>query len=144
MTQVTVLERSVLRNIAESNHAVPLNVTMTYVMTRNLVDGPETVNLDQLQEVIMSLVEKSLISQPTSSSVRLTDDGLDVYKREFQVSTPSAVEGDVLEALRLESNVELNRVHPMSAHTVKLTNDLITLRADALKLLSFLDTFKRS
>ena len=131
MTQVTALERSVIRNIAEVKGYRPLNVSSTYCLTKEIARGSETVKVNQVNAVILNLKKKALVAQPTTQSVRLTDDGFEVYKREFATEN-----SDVLEALRLESNLELTKVKPMSVDEIRITNELISIRSAALKLLS--------
>mgnify|MGYP007092278559 CR=1 FL=1 len=119
MTQVTALERAVIRNIAVS--------TSVEVLVKEISSGPEAVKDNQVNAVILNLKKKGLVSQSAPNVVALTADGVAVHAVEF----PAAKD---LDTLRHESNLELNRVRPMSVEELVLTNQLVDLRKSSNKI----------
>lgn len=122
MTQVTALERAVIRNIAVAGQEAQV---------RAIAEGPEAVKANQVGAVLLNLKRKGVVVMPTIQTAVLTSAGLEVLEREW----PSV---DRLDALRKASNEELNRVRPKSVEELRVTNALIELRRDALRLLSSL------
>jgi len=127
MTQVTVLERAVIRNIAVS--------TSVAVLVKEISSGPEAVKDNQVNAVILNLKKKGLVAQSTPNVVELTADGLAVHAVEFP--TPKD-----LDTLRHESNLELNRVRPMSVEELVLTNQLVDLRTASNKIDAMIAAFQ--
>lgn len=119
MTQVTSLERAVIRNIAVSTTAA--------VLVKSISSGPETIKDTQVNAVILNLKKKGLVAVSDAQTVTLTVEGESVHNREF----PSVKD---LDTLRHESNVELAQVQPMSVEELKLTNQLIEVRKSANKI----------
>lgn len=119
MTQVTALERAVIRNIAVS--------TSVEVLVKEISSGPETVKDNQVNAVILNLKKKGLVAQSAPNVVALTADGVAVHAAEFPVAKD-------LDTLRHESNLELNRVRPMSVEELVLTNHLVDLRKSSNKI----------
>lgn len=119
MTQVTALERAVIRNIAVS--------TSVEVLVKEISSGPEAVKDNQVNAVILNLKKKGLVSQSAPNVVALTADGVAVHAVEFPAPKD-------LDTLRHESNLELNRVRPMSVEELVLTNQLVDLRKSANKI----------
>lgn len=119
MTQVTSLERAVIRNIAVSTAAA--------VLVKAISSGPETIKDTQVNAVILNLKKKGLVTVSDAQTVSLTADGESVHSREF----PSVKD---LHTLRHESNLELAQVKPMSVEELVLTNQLIDVRKSANKI----------
>lgn len=119
MTQVTALERAVIRNIAVS--------TSVEVLVKEISSGPEAVKDNQVNAVILNLKKKGLVSQSATNVVALTAAGVAVHADEFPVVKD-------LDTLRHESNVELSKEHPMSVEELVLTNQLIDIRKSANKI----------
>jgi len=122
MTQVTALERAVIRNIA-----VAMRSSDPEIMIKDLSKGPEAIKPNQVSAVVLNLTRKGLVAVFNSEAILLTEDGADVHRREF----PFAKD---LDTLRHESNVELSKEHPMSVEELVLTNKIIDLRKSANKI----------
>ena len=118
MTQVTSLERAVIRNIAVSTTAA--------VLVKSISSGPETIKDTQVNAVILNL-KKGLVAVSDAQTVTLTSEGESVHNREF----PSVKD---LDTLRHESNLELSENIPMSVEELKLTNQLIEVRKSVNKI----------
>lgn len=128
MTQVTVLERAVIRNVA----LIQLAAT---ALVSQVSEGPESIKQNQVGAVLLNLKRKGLVVQESSTVVALTDAGLEVHAREF----PSAKS---LEELRHASNVELAKEKPMTLAELSLVNNLIGVRKASLKISQRLEALK--
>lgn len=122
MTQVTALERAVIRNIA-----VAMRSSAPNIMIKDLSKGPEAIKPNQVNAVILNLTRKGLVAVFNSESVLLTEAGGEVHSSEFPVAKD-------LDTLRHESNLELAQVKPMSVEELVLTNQLIEVRKSANKI----------
>lgn len=122
MTQITSLERAVIRNIA-----VAMMSTTSDIMVKDLSKGPEAIKPNQVNAVILNLTRKGLVTVFNSESVLLTEAGGDVHSREFPAQKD-------LDTLRHESNVELSKERPMSVEELTMTNQLIDIRKASLKV----------
>ena len=122
MTQVTALERAVIRNIAVAMRSFDADI-----MIKDLSNGPEAIKPNQVNAVILNLTRKGLVAVFNSESVLLTEAGGEVHSREFPVAKD-------LDTLRHESNLELAQVKPMSVEELVLTNQLIDIRKSANKI----------
>jgi len=127
MTQVTALERAVIRNIAVS--------ASVEVLVKEIINGPETVKDTQVNAVILNLKKKGLVASVNKEIVQLTVEGQEVHSREF----PAAKD---LDTLRHESNLELAKERPMSVEELTLTNKLIELRKSANKVQIMLESLR--
>lgn len=127
MTQVTALERAVIRNIAVS--------TSVEVLVKEISNGPEAVKDTQVNAVILNLKKKGLVVSVTKDTVQLTATGSEVHSREF----PSTKD---LDTLRHESNLELAKERPMSVEELALTNKLIELRKATNKVQVMLESLR--
>lgn len=127
MTQVTTLERAVIRNIAVS--------TSVEVLVKAISNGPEAVKDTQVNAVILNLKKKGFVVSVAKDTVQLTDAGCEVHAREF----PSAKD---LDTLRHESNLELAKERPMSVEELALTNKLIELRKATNKVQVMLESLR--
>ena len=122
MTQVTALERAVIRNIA-----VAMRSYAPEIMIKDISKGPEAIKPNQVNAVILNLTRKGLVAVFNSESILLTEAGGEVHAREF----PAVKD---LDTLRHESNLELSKVQPMSLEELVLTNKIIDLRKSVNKV----------
>lgn len=122
MTQVTALERAVIRNIA-----VAMRSSAPEIMIKDLSKGPEAIKPNQVNAVVLNLTRKGLVAVFNSEAILLTEAGGEVHSREFPVAKD-------LDTLRHESNLELAQAQPMSVEELKLTNQLIDVRKSANKI----------
>lgn len=122
MTQVTALERAVIRNIA-----VAMRSSAPEIMIKDLSKGPEAIKPNQVNAVVLNLTRKGLVAVFNSEAILLTEAGGEVHTREFPVAKD-------LDTLRHESNLELSKVQPMSVEELVLTNKLIDLRKSVNKV----------
>jgi hypothetical protein len=118
MTQVTTLERAVVRNIGIALSA--------QVLAKAISEGPESIKANQVGAVLLNLKRKGLVVVD-GDTVSLTEEGAAVHSREFPVAKD-------LDTLRHESNIELSKNRPMSVEELTLTNELIAVRKAALKI----------
>jgi len=128
MTQVTALERAVIRNIVVAQSVE--------VLIKSISLGPESVKDTQVNAVLLNLKKKGLVVV-VAHVVALTDEGKAVHDREFPVAKD-------LETLRHESNLELNKERPMSVEELVLTNRLIDVRKAAHKIDIMLENLRLS
>lgn len=132
MTQVTALERAVIRNIA-----VAMRSSDPEIMIKDLSKGPEAIQPNQVSAVVLNLTRKGLVAVFNSEAILLTEAGGDVHSREFP-------EQKDLDTLRHESNIELSKTQPMSVEELVLTNQLIDLRKSVNKVEVMLNALRLS
>lgn len=132
MTQVTALERAVIRNIA-----VAMRSSDPEIMIKDLSKGPEAIQPNQVSAVVLNLTRKGLVAVFNSEAILLTEAGGDVHSREFPAQKD-------LDTLRHESNLELAEPQPMTVKELVLTNQLIDLRKSVNKVEVMLNALRLS